>query len=102
MTQYFAIIYIASENLTLGLNSIRRHSHICGKKNILKAADLYILGKTLGKIVVFDQSHTQYQSHLSIFPHVRQTSALQIMLNVADSDLRHIIGRERHLDQFQA
>ena len=52
-----------------------------------------------------DQSHTQYlaHSHLWIFQHVRQTCDIDpVQCSVAKLDLRHIIGRESHLDQSHA
>ena len=48
-----------------------------------------------------DQSHTQHLGHsnLWIFQHVRQIRDID---TEAELDLRHIIGRESHLDQSHA
>ena len=71
--QYFAMIYLAFENLTLSLNSIQRHSQYCGKKFLVLL--IYILGKPLDEMAFSDQSHTEHlgHSHLWIFQHGRQT-----------------------------
>ena len=66
---------------------------------------IYILGKPLDEMAIPDQSDTQQlgHSHLWIFYQTdRHVTLIQCNVNEAELDLKHIIGRESHLDQSHA
>ena len=99
--EYFAIIYLAFENITLVLISPSGIATIVVKKILMML--IYILGKPLDGMTCPDQTR-HLVTHISGYFNMddRHVTLIQCNVNEAELDLKLIIGRESHLDQSRA